>query len=72
MLDLAACLNGLHEATLTSCFVVNHSSKVLDAELSLVVVLWRDVVCVEFVLKVQLVQHGGVCALQETQRQTNM
>lgn len=40
----------------------------LDAKLSLVVVLWRDVVCVEFMLKVQLVEHGGVCALQETGR----
>lgn len=56
------------EVTLTSCFIVNHSSKVLDAKLSLIVVLWRDVVCVEFMLKVQLVEHGGVCALQETGR----
>ena len=53
------------EATLTSCFVVNDSGEVLDAELSLVVVFRRDVVCVDFVLKVQLVQHRGVGALQE-------
>lgn len=37
----------------------------LDAKLGLVVVLWRDVVRVELVLKVQLVQHGGVCALRD-------
>lgn len=59
-----------HEVKLTFCFIVNYSSEVLDAKLSLIVVLWRDVVCVEFVLKVELVQHGGVCALQETQRPT--
>lgn len=58
--------SGVCEVTLTSCFVVDHSGEVLDAKLSLIVVLWRDVVRVEFVLKVQLVQHGGVCALQET------
>lgn len=53
--------------TPTFCLVVNHSSKVLDAELRLVVVFWRDVVRVEFVLEVQLVEHGGVCALRRTQ-----
>lgn len=57
------------EGHLTSRFVVNHSGKVLDAKLRLVVVLRRDVVCVEFVLEVQLVQHGGVRPLQDTQRQ---
>lgn len=62
----------MYEVTLTSCFVENNSSKVLDAKLSLVVVLWRDVVCVDFVLKVELVEHGGVCALQDTQRQTRV
>lgn len=50
--------------TPTFRFIVNHSSKVLDAKLCLMVVLWRDVVCVEFVLKVQLVQHCSICALQ--------
>ena len=65
MFDVFIGLFVVCEATLTSCFVVNDSGEVLDAELSLVVVLWRDVVCVDFVLKVQLVQHRGVCALQE-------
>lgn len=31
-------------------------------------VFWWNVVCVEFVLKVQLVQHGGISALKDTQR----
>lgn len=45
-------------------FVENHSGKVLDAKLGLVAVFRRDVVGVEFVLEVQLVQHGGVGALE--------
>ena len=57
------------EATLTSCFIENNPSKVLDAKLSLIVVLWWDVVCVEFVLEVELVQHCGVCSLQEIKRE---
>lgn len=52
----------------TFCFIENYSSKVLDAKLSLVAVLWWNVVCVEFVLKVQLVQHGGVGPLKTAQR----
>lgn len=55
------------EVTLTSCFIVNHSGKVLNTKLSLVVVLRWDVVCVEFVLKVELVQHRGVCPLWDKQ-----
>lgn len=38
----------------------------LDAKLSFVVVFWGDVVAVEFVLEVQLVQHRGVCPLEDT------
>lgn len=39
----------------------------LDTKLSLVVVLRWDVVGVEFVLEVELVEHGGVGALQEAE-----
>ena len=34
----------------TSCLIVDDSSKVLDTKLSLVRVLWGDVVCVELML----------------------
>lgn len=54
----------LCSTTATFGFIENHSSKVLNAKLSLVAVLRWDVVCVEFVLKVQLVQHGCVSTLK--------
>lgn len=53
----------------TFSFIENNSSKVLNAKLGLVVVLWWDVVCVEFVLKVELVQHGGVGTLKAAHTQ---
>lgn len=37
----------------------------LNAKLSFMVVFWRDVICVEFVLKVKLVKHSGICTLKE-------
>lgn len=52
----------------TFSFIENHSSKVLDAKLGLVVVLRWNVVCVEFVLEVQLVQHGGVGTLKAARK----
>lgn len=55
------------DVTLTSCFIVDDPSKVLDTKLGLIAVLRRDVVGVELMLRVQLVQHGGVCALEETE-----
>lgn len=51
---------------LTSGLIVNHTCKVLDAKLSFVVVFGGDVVAVEFVLEVQLVQHCGICPLEDT------
>lgn len=48
---------------------MDHTSKVLDAELALVTVLRRDVVCVEFVLGVEFVQHGGISSLNKTYKQ---
>lgn len=47
-------------------FVVDHACKVLNAELGLVTVLRGDVVCVEFVLGVEFVQHGGISSLKKT------
>lgn len=58
----------LYKVTPTFSFIENHSSKVLNAKLCLMAVFWWNIVCVEFVLKVQLVQHGGICALKDTQR----
>lgn len=46
-------------------FVVDHACKVLNAELGLVTVLRGDVVCVEFVLGVEFVQHGGISSLKK-------
>lgn len=51
---------------LTSGLIVNHTCKVLDAKLSFMVVFGGDVVAVEFVLEVQLVQHCGICPLEDT------
>lgn len=48
----------------TSGLIMNHSSKVLDPKLGFIAVLGRNVVAVQFVLRVQLIQHGGVCSLR--------
>lgn len=53
----------------TSGLVVDHPSKVLDAKLGHVGVLRRVVVGVEFVLRVDFIQHGGVCSLRDTNRE---
>lgn len=44
--------------------VVDHTSKVLDAKLCFISVFRWNVVGVEFVLRVEFVQHGGVCTLR--------
>lgn len=47
----------------TFCFIVNNSSKMVNAKLGFVVILRRNIVGVKLVLGVQLVQHGGICTL---------
>lgn len=47
----------------TFCFIVNNSSKMINAKLGFVVILRRNIVGVKLVLGVQLVQHGGICTL---------
>lgn len=46
-------------------FVMDHTSKVLNAELALVTVFRRDVVCVKSVLGVEFVQHGAISSLKK-------
>lgn len=60
----------VRDVVLTFGFVENNSCEVLNPKLGLVVVLGWDVVCVEFVLKVEFVQHGGVCALRDAHKET--
>lgn len=44
--------------------VEDHTSKVVDAKLCFISVFRWNVVGVEFVLRVEFVQHGGVCTLR--------
>jgi len=44
--------------------IVDHTSKVLDAKLCFISVFRWNVVGVEFMLRVEFVQHGGVCTLR--------
>ncbi len=56
----------------TSGLVMHHTGKVLDTKLGFVAVFRRDVVGVEFVLRVELIQHRSISSLTKTKKKASV